>query len=88
MFNNSLRLSFRFRGKICDEEIFECDAKPCLNGGICINREKTNNSTLDELKATNGSIVESIELEPYTCNCNGTGFKGTNCEINIDDCVR
>lgn len=76
----------RFKGKRCEEEIFECDSKPCKNGGICF--EKSNSTLIDELNASsNGSLNETIDSESYYCKC-APGFKGLNCEINIDDCLK
>lgn len=28
-----------------------------------------------------------VYLCRYECNCTDTGFNGTNCELNIDDCA-
>lgn len=29
---------------------------------------------------------EHVYFCRYECNCTDTGFNGTNCELNIDDC--
>ena len=73
----------RFKGKQCEEEIFECDAKPCKNNGICF--EKANHSLIEEIPFSNGS--EPIDPDSYYCKCS-PGWSGRNCEINIDDCLK
>lgn len=34
----------------------------------------------------NASCITSPNKHDFTCNCQ-TGFTGTHCEVNIDDCV-
>lgn len=34
----------------------------------------------------NGGICED-GLNSYTCNCNDTGHRGLQCQLNIDDCA-
>ena len=33
-----------------------------------------------------GVCVEEPGAGVYSCNCTGTGYEGTNCEINVNDC--
>ena len=35
----------------------------------------------------NGTCIEKTETEAAYCKCNGTGYEGSFCEIDINDCV-
>lgn len=59
---NLLTFRFRFKGKLCEEEIFECDSKPCKNGALCIER----NSTLMYETSLNLTLNDDV---PYHCKC-------------------
>ncbi|XP_052094474.1 protein crumbs-like isoform X2 [Mytilus californianus] len=70
-----------YTGVNCSEEIKECDSNPCKNGATCI--DQIGNYTcrcpqtfVNLTKFGNGEKLEFL-----------TGYKGENCEINIDECA-
>ncbi|XP_065321637.1 protein crumbs-like isoform X2 [Gordionus sp. m RMFG-2023] len=68
-------------GKNCEIDIDECLSQPCLNG-LC--HQRFINTSLNELDGS--TVYKMTPIAGYDCKCN-PGFNGTNCDINIDDCV-
>ncbi|XP_066275119.1 fibropellin-1-like [Branchiostoma lanceolatum] len=87
---------------ICEIDIDECKAKPCLNNGTCHEEHPVGYSCtcapgfegdhcetdIDEcVNVTCLNDGTCIDgINDYTCNCTD-GFEGDLCEINIDDCI-
>lgn len=71
-----------YEGKNCEQDINECDAKPCQNGAACLERS---NRTLYEL----GVFTDQFGYNTsggYVCRCL-PGFEGDDCQIDIDECA-
>eukprot|EP00058_Branchiostoma_floridae_P005501 XP_002590989.1 hypothetical protein BRAFLDRAFT_119094 [Branchiostoma floridae] len=86
---------------ICEIDLDECSAKPCLNNGTCYEEHPVGFGCTCE-PGYEGDICE-IDIDEcanvtcenggtcvdgineYSCDC-PIGIEGTHCEINIDDC--
>ncbi|GAB1598157.1 protein crumbs-like [Argonauta hians] len=64
-------------GKNCSEDIDECKSKPCKNGGSC-------NNMIGSYECKCIYNIETIENYPNLKF--PTGFNGTNCEYDINEC--
>eukprot|EP01045_Picozoa_sp_COSAG04_P007070 COSAG04_NODE_360_length_15920_cov_50.432815_13_plen_1375_part_00 len=53
-----------YDGNSCENNIDDCEAAPCLNGGVCTDA-----------------------VASYSCACSGTGFVGTTCSDDEDECA-
>ncbi|KAG9510017.1 Protein slit [Fragariocoptes setiger] len=65
-------------GKNCEFQIDACFDRPCENGATCTSL--TSASSQNMAKQANNS------REQFVCTC-PSGFTGTRCHINIDDCI-
>ncbi|XP_017479439.1 PREDICTED: neurogenic locus Notch protein-like, partial [Rhagoletis zephyria] len=88
-------------GPTCGENIDDCSNQPCFNGATCHDRVgsffcqcppgKTGLLChLEDACASNpchaGSICDTSPLDgTYVCSC-PTGYKGTDCTLDIDEC--
>lgn len=60
----------------------ECECLPGFTGLRC----ETNVNDCESQPCLNdGECVD--EIDGYKCNCSGTGYTGTLCQINVDECV-
>ncbi|KAK3088892.1 hypothetical protein FSP39_025053 [Pinctada imbricata] len=69
-----------YTGVNCSEEIMECESNPCQNGGTCI--DQVGNYTCVCLQ----SITNLTRYVSYQ-GVFVTGYKGRNCEQDIDECT-
>jgi len=69
-----------FKGVDCELNKSACDHEStCQNGGTCTDDGSTVLTIHDLGITTQGS-------DKFDCDCSGTGFSGTQCEYNVDDC--
>ncbi|XP_041369439.1 protein crumbs-like isoform X2 [Gigantopelta aegis] len=71
-----------YNGTDCETDINECDLSPCENGATCLQRS---NRTLYDMNYPGFVNFTYATASGYLCEC-VLGFKGFDCEINIDDC--
>ncbi|XP_070532565.1 protein crumbs-like isoform X2 [Ptychodera flava] len=88
-----------YEGVHCQNETDWCEIEPCENGGTCNNFLTGYNCTCaptwtgdvctetycDDNPCENNSTCQNLDYG-YECNCTA-GFNGTNCEIDIDECL-
>ena len=67
-----------YTGTNCDIEINECDSNPCQNNGTC-------HDLLNDYRCQCKYKVEKVP--GGTNRTFETGFRGKNCEIDIDECA-
>lgn len=89
-----------FLGALCDYAY--CIVEPCQNDAICVSDSDVPTcechegyegryceTNIDDCKpnpcSNNGSCTDLIG--GYECDCSGTGFYGSNCDIDIDECL-
>lgn len=61
---------------------YSCQCPAGWTGQTC--GELINHCT-DNMCLNGGLCINSVS--GFTCDCQGTGFQGTNCDININDCT-
>lgn len=72
-----------YHGVNCEIDINECLSNPCQNDALCFEKS---NSSLYEVNYMGKFLSFSHQhASGYFCECL-LGFKGDNCQINIDDC--
>jgi hypothetical protein len=71
-----------YTGGTCQVEINECSPNPCSNGGSCT--VSTRACPCFKLAMMCCSLQDL--LNGFSCTC-ATGFTGSSCETNINDCV-
>ncbi|XP_067661789.1 protein crumbs-like isoform X2 [Haliotis asinina] len=92
-----------FSGDHCETNINECIPNPCLYNGTCEDGINSFNCTcipgitgdrcetnINECWPWNPCLNYGIcndQINGYQCDCTNTGFTGTNCDDNIDDCI-
>jgi len=65
---------------------FKCS---CENGYI-LNTDELSCDDIDDCVSNpcqNGGICSDAGINSYNCDCTGTGYKGTSCDIDIDECA-
>ena len=87
-----------YTGENCENEIDECDPNPC-NKGKCKGEPFLHNCKCNWIRndfsflqfisiiKTYNYLLISDFLNEYQCDCTGTGFEGSNCNININECL-
>ncbi|ODM96171.1 hypothetical protein Ocin01_10504 [Orchesella cincta] len=72
-----------YNGTNCENDIPECGPMPCQNNGTCF--EKSHPEHYGNLLSLQDIEFDYANAAGYVCVCE-PGFKGDNCEINIDEC--
>ncbi|XP_064650303.1 protein crumbs-like [Lineus longissimus] len=74
-----------YAGKNCETDIDECLSTPCQYNGTCL--QKSNQTLYNQVPKLPGfeAAFNYSTADGYVCQCL-PGFKGVECEINIDEC--
>jgi len=89
--------STRYAGQYCQLDKSDCTSYPCQNGGICNSATKacycegtgfnglacSEEATVCNEKYCNTGKCARVDVNKLSCNCGGTRFVGTRCEIDL-----
>ncbi|XP_038063463.1 protein crumbs-like isoform X2 [Patiria miniata] len=73
-----------YEGKNCEVDVNECQDAPCLFGGVCYQR--SNQSLYNGVNPLFPGQFSYANASGFLCQC-ADGYKGTTCEIDIDECA-
>jgi hypothetical protein len=91
-----------YTGTLCETDVNDCASAPCQNGGTCIDgvASYTCSCVLGYTGRLCQTRIDNCASQPcqhngtcfngdiaYACNCTGTGYNGTHCEFEVNECA-
>nr|CAB3233619.1 protein crumbs [Phallusia mammillata] len=70
-----------YRGRNCEVDIPDCASQPCRHNSTCVER-----SDVSKYGSVFDGNFTHENADGYQCLCTA-GYEGTNCEIEIDECI-